>query len=222
MSIRFSFKESTHDAHEIIEPRIQRSILSDVSVWFLLLSNLITIFFAIKENWNLAIIMWVYCFQSIIIGLFNFKRIITLKDFSTEGFLINNKPVEPTERTKKHTAFFFLLHYGFFHVVYISFLFPITYSQAFGDLPAIRDIVFIVLAVLFFFINHAFSYSYNKSNDTKKQNIGTLMFYPYARIVPMHFTIILGFFTYNLLFFLILKTLADIIMHNIEHTVLRR
>jgi hypothetical protein len=48
------------------------------------------------------------------------------------------------------------------------------------------------------------------------------MFFPYGRIIPMHFTIIFGGWfgaesTGALLIFLVLKTLADVIMHMAEH-----
>ena len=49
------------------------------------------------------------------------------------------------------------------------------------------------------------------------------MFFPYLRILPMHLTIIVGGAigsagTGALLFFLVLKTIADVIMHRIEHS----
>lgn len=60
--------------------------------------------------------------------------------------------------------------------------------------------------------------------DTKKQNIGILMFYPYARIFPMHFTICTAAFLGQAIlpFFLILKTFADVVMHTIEHQIIRK
>jgi hypothetical protein len=74
----------------------QRNLFADSSLWFLLLSNIITIFFAINENWSLSTIIWIYWFQSITIGFFNFIRILRLKKFSTEGFNINGQPAQPT------------------------------------------------------------------------------------------------------------------------------
>jgi hypothetical protein len=62
-----------------------RNLLNDPSLLFLLTSNVITIFLAIKENWNLSTIMLVYWFQSVIIGFFNFIRILQLEEFSTKG-----------------------------------------------------------------------------------------------------------------------------------------
>lgn len=187
----------------------------DLSLWFLLFSNIITIFFAITENWDLSNIMWIYWFQSIIIGFFNFIRILQLKEFSTEGVVINGLPAQPTQNTKFSLAFFFLLHYGLFHFGYLIFLLANT--------PNFIEVKHILPLALLFFINHLFSYFYNKPRDTKKQNIGSLMFYPYVRIIPMHLTIIFGYqFGGGLLLFLVLKTFADVIMHIVEHNVLRK
>jgi len=73
-------------------------------------------------------------------------------------------------------------------------------------------------------VNHYYSYTYYKNKPKKKQNIGTIMFYPYARILPMHLLIVGGFFladggaqTAAVVLFLILKTGADTVMHYIEH-----
>ena len=201
----------------------QRNLFGDLSLWFLLLSNLATVFFATKENWNLSTIMWIYWFQSITIGFFNFIRILQLKEFSTEGFEINGQPAQPTQGTKIFTAFFFLFHYGFFHFVYMMFLLTGTFTKTYGNASNFIELKYIFLASLLFFINHLFSYFYNRPKDTKKQNIGSLMLYPYARIIPMHLTIIFGSaFGGALPFFLVLKTFADGIMHIVEHNVLRK
>lgn len=200
----------------------QKKFFNDPSLWFLLLSNLAMIYIATKENWNLSTIMWVYWFQSITIGLFNFIRILQLKEFSTEGFKINGEPAQSTQNTKNFTAFFFLFHYGIFHLVYMIFLLTGIFTKAYGNTPNLSELKYILLTALLFFINHLFSYFYNKPIDTKKQNIGSLMFYPYVRIIPMHLTIILGSaFAGILPLFLVLKTFADGIMHIVEHNVLR-
>lgn len=52
------------------------------------------------------------------------------------------------------------------------------------------------------------------------------MFLPYARVIPMHLTIIFGFgfgsHSFALIIFLILKTVADWIMHEFEHRLLQK
>ena len=89
-------------------------------------------------------------------------------------------------------------------------------------------VVGIGVCVLTFLVNHAFSYAQNKERDAKRvPNIGTIMFFPYARIIPMHLTIIFGSHfakasTGDLVLFLGLKTVADVIMHMVEHAEARR
>ena len=84
----------------------------------------------------------------------------------------------------------------------------------------------ILAGIAAFAISHFFSLWYNRDRDFKDQtpNIGTMMFYPYLRIVPMHLVIL----TANILgssvifLFMILKTIADAGMHIIEHTLFQR
>jgi len=204
----------------------KKSFFTNYSFWLLLITNLITIFFAIRESWEVAVLVWIYWGQNIIIGFFNFLRILSLKEFSTEGFLINNQPVDPTKQTKNFTAYFFLFHYGFFHLIYFIFLFldrPSTNNTPSNIYLSKTELSYILLSIFLFFINHAFSYFFNKDKDSKKQNIGTIMFYPYARVVPMHlFLLAASKFPQQLLpIFLILKTLADLLMHSIEHSMAR-
>jgi len=187
----------------------------DSPFFLLLLSNIVTIGFALYENWPLMTVLWIYWFQSVFIGLFNFIKILNLKNFTTDNFQINHRPVEPTNSTKRFTAFFFLFHYGFFHFAYLMFLTTENTSAV--------PIMTILIPCIFFFVNHLFSFIKNFENDTnKKQNIGSVMFFPYARIIPMHLIIVFGLTLTSsisaLLFFLILKTIADLIMHQIEHT----
>jgi hypothetical protein len=211
-----------------------RQLLSDSSSASLLLSNLLTILVAVVEGWRLVDVMGVYWGQSLVIGYFNWRRIRSLRRFSTEGFTINDQRVDPTPATKRQVALFFALHYGFFHFMYLVFLlnFPfsaepsiIPHSPFPGQADAPRpEFLGIAVCTLVFAVNHAFSYRHNLESDLNRvPNIGTVMFFPYARILPMHLTLILGGFcgavssALPLILFLILKTLADLIMHLAEH-----
>jgi hypothetical protein len=198
----------------------------DLPLFILILSNIVTIIFAIYQNWSLITLMWIFWFQSIIIGIFNFVRILTLKNFSTENFKLNGQNVEPTTSTKYYTAFFFLFHYGFFHVGYLIFLLIGSFTHIMNKSLPMSGLSFILIliSIAIFFGNHLFSFIYNYEKDSKKvRNIGTIMFFPYARIIPMHLTIVFGLFLINskfgLIFFLVLKTIADIVMHQIEHNI---
>lgn len=196
--------------------RARKPFYNDLSFWVLLFSNGITVLYAVMQSWSLGTIMAIYWVQSIIIGGFNVFRILSLKKFSTEGFTINDKPVAPTEETKKFTALFFAAHYGFFHLIYASFI--LLDGKEF-------NLHYIFLGGIIFFIDHFFSYRYNKKRDEQKvRNIGRLMFFPYARIIPMHLTILFGSLLpglFPLVLFLGLKTVADGVMHVVEHEMPR-
>jgi hypothetical protein len=200
-----------------------KDLLHDWSFWLLLVINLVSMFWALIAHWNLIAIMWMYWFQSVEIGMFNFFRIMDLKEFSVEGFTINDRPAQATEGTKYFTAVFFAVHYGFFHFGYAHFLLSDGFEKRFGGSPSSQEMNSIMITAGLFFIAHLFSYLYNAPKDTAKQNIGKLMGYPYTRIIPMHFTIIFGSFIGAALpLFLILKTAADCYMHLYEHNVLRK
>ena len=178
----------------------------------LLAVNLGVIVFAVSDDWSLATILASYLVQSVIIGLFQAKKILDLKVFSTEGFKMGGHAVEPTRATQRKVVAFFLLHYGIFHAAYAAFILS-------EGSPYWPDVIASGTA---FFANHLFSYFMNRNRAGKRMpNIGSMMFFPYIRIIPMHVFIVFGAFAagghFALVFFLLLKTLADEAMHAIEH-----
>lgn len=192
----------------------------DGSVWSLVAANAIALGIAGYEGWSTASLMLVYWAQSVVIGAANVARILALDRFSTENFTMNNRPVDPTPATKRQVAAFFAVHYGFFHAVYAVFL-----ATAPGGGPFFVPGFWICTAV--FAANHLWSYRYNRDLDRQgTPNIGTLMFTPYLRIVPMHLTIIFGgLFVHSgagLLMFGALKTAADVAMHVAEHAQIKK
>lgn len=207
-----------------------KQVFSDKSLYSLLVTNLLIIVIASIQGWNLFDLMWIYWWQSIIIAVFNFINIISLKDFSTEGFKLGNieHPIA-NAKTKLKTGIFFILHFGLFHYGYYTYLadrsIAIIYQT--NNNSGHTGEYFVPIAL--FFLNHLFSFFYNKIRDRRGVNIGTLMMYPYARIIPMHLILIFGYVIYLifpstalLIFFLLLKTLADIIMHIVEHSIFYR
>lgn len=207
---------------------------SKVSTISLIFSNLLVIVFAIVDNLSATDVLWIYWSQSVIIGVFNFIKIITLKEFSTEGFKQGNKQALPTKGTKISTAVFFLFHYGFFHLIYAVFLgsfseFAITNSGSSGN-------NYFFYSAGTFFISYLIEFINSKNEQTEElPNIGALMFAPYARIIPMHFTIIFGgfigaagsFFSANtnvavITLFIGIKTIVDLITHSINFAALKK
>ncbi len=189
----------------------------DPSLWAVVLGNIISIVLAYYQQWPLGQLLWVYWAQSVIIGVTNVIRIRSLKAFSTEGMRMNNRPVPETDKAKREIANFFVLHYGGFHLLYALFIWqklPLT------DVD-LTLMVGLLIGASGFAGSHAYSLRHNLSRDfrDKKPNLGTLMFYPYLRIIPMHLTIIFAanIDSLGLMIFMGLKTLADAGMHIIEH-----
>lgn len=186
----------------------------DQSTWILLLSNLLTIGLAVFQQLSFGTVIWIYWVQSVVIGLFNTVRIFSLDKFSTEGFTSNGQPVEPNSvASKVQTGIFFLVHYGLFHLVYAFFLFA-----SFPDV----DLWYIAVGAAIFFSNHLLSFFEHWKEDRRHiPNLGSMMFRPYLRIIPMHITIVLFGVaiqsTGTFLVFLLLKTVADVAMHVLEH-----
>ena len=165
--------------------------------------------------------MWSYWSHSVSIGILWFFKILCLKDFSTKGVEIPvGKPVAPTTSTKIQVAMIFFLHYGFFHLAYSGGLRAVF--------PSIKRATVLPIAVVFF-LCQCFSFFYNRKwKSRRKLNIGTMMLFPYLRIIPMHLSFILGGFVLSmiggtfsskvvLVIFMLLKTFADVYMHAVEH-----
>lgn len=183
----------------------------------LFVSNMVVIVLALVQGWNIVPLLWIYWFQNVIIGFFNWRRMKKLTRFTVEGLKVNGRQVKATEKTKIETSWFFVLHYGVFHLFYLIFLLTITAS-----IP--REVILsATVGVAFFLFNHLFSYRYNLEKDlASSPNLGTMMFFPYLRVVPMHLIIFIGLWsgrgsTTELFFFLLLKTGIDLLMHIIQH-----
>jgi hypothetical protein len=194
----------------------------DLSVYALIAANLLALAIAWYTRMSLRELMMVYWIQSVIIGITSAIRILNLERFSTDGFSMNNQPVAEEPASKWKVAGFFAFHYGFFHVVYLIFL-SVDGKEAARGMSAAGTL----LCALVFAANHGYSVLQNIRRDAAgRPNLGTLMFLPYARIVPMHFTILMGgaFFggTWAFALFGALKVAADVAMHTIEHHVLAK
>ena len=210
--------------HLVVPPKAGEApppVHYDGSIWLLLAVNVTGLSLAYWQHWPLTQLMLLYWAQSIAIGLSYVLRILSLERFSTEGFKINDQAVDPTPQTKRKVAAFFVLHFGFFHLIYLLFL--MTGTRVAGKQPLRLDGWF-WLCVLAFALNHFWSYRYNREVDRQgTPNIGMLMFVPYLRIIPMHLTIMTGgLFGKGLLLFGGLKILADVGMHLMEHVQLQR
>lgn len=200
----------------------------------LIFSNLLVIVFAVVDNLSALDILWIYWTQSVIIGIFNFIKILSLEKFSTEGFRQGNKQVLPTRGAKISTAIFFLFHYGFFHVIYAVFLGGFSTFANVSQGGSQTNYIF--YSAITFFVSYLIEFI-NSRNEVSGvlPNLGKLMFAPYARIIPMHFTIILGGFigvagsafsaNTNLAIIVLftgIKTVVDLISHSVSFDMLKK
>ena len=200
-------------------------LFSDVSLWALIVTNAVTIYLAAVQHWNLFDIVIVYWAQSVIIGIFNVVRMLTMENFSIENITINGQPAQSKRGVQIFMAAFFAIHYGFFHLGYLIFILSgIFTGTPDGGAPS-AGLLVVGAPIALFFANHLFSFMQNHQADAQRRaNIGVVMFFPYVRIIPMHLTIIFGGLLgvagkgmWTLVLFLTLKAAADVLMHIVEH-----
>lgn len=184
----------------------------DLPLLSLLLANTVTIALALLQDWPLGTVLGVYWFQSVTIGLFTFVR---LAGVPARG--------DGRERFKGIAlAGFFAVHYGLFHFVYLVFLVSFALTGTYGT----PDPLGIALGCAVFFVNHLVSFLWYRPREEASPE--AIFSEPYARIVPMHLTIIFGAFVTAMLpgatgtrlvliLFLLLKTVADIAAHMKKH-----
>jgi hypothetical protein len=186
----------------------------------IVVSNAITIAVVLLTGGALPDLLWPYWLQSIVIGWYARKRMLALTNFTTTGLTMNDAPVPATPEGARRAADFFALHYGLFHFGYLVFLTSFTLQ---GDATAA---LWTVVLGFTFVPSHRASHREHVEADVRgRPNLGTLMFLPYARVVPMHLMVMLGTVLGSgsgVLLFGALKTVADLAMHHVEHRVLQR
>lgn len=193
----------------------------DFGLLAIIAGNVATAWVASTHGWSLQLLLWTYWLQSVVIGVHSLRRILALRKFGTDGVTWNDQPVEPTRATKYRFAWFFVAHYGLFHFVYLMFLAFLGKGGKLGNPLLSTEMELILLLGAGFALAHGFSQRVNLDADLRhEQNIGALMFLPYARIVPMHAAILLAHHLQAasaIILFVCLRTLADIVMHMFEH-----
>lgn len=214
---------------------------TDRAVGGILASNAFTLVAALWQDWGVLQLMWPFWIQSLVIGWYARERILKLGAFSTDGLTMNDQPVPPTPATQRSVANFFALHYGGFHAGYLVFLVIMTAtSDAAGFITVTNEstgvqslveigrvhpfdfVIFAALGVGFWQAHRASHHEHVAADLGRSPNLGTLMLMPYARVVPMHLTLVFGFMlgTGAVWLFVLLKTAADVVMHKLEHRML--
>lgn len=180
----------------------------DLSLISLIVTNIIVIVLAIIQKWDFPTVISIYIAQTQIIGFFYFLRIILKQKYHFEGIKINNQPIFPSSANK------FILAIIFGGIFFTTLRF---YSNLLGNRPITN--IFVYFSVLLFFVNHLISFITNlKSDQEKEESIRHMLISPFFRIIPMHLILFIGnILNIQVVIFIILKTIADIYMHNYMH-----
>ncbi|MBO6515813.1 MAG: hypothetical protein JJ975_04605 [Bacteroidia bacterium] len=187
------------------------NILSDQELWLVVVFNLAIFVAYLQDATTASTIVVLYYLQSVFIGIQYFIRLIGLGRMGQAG------------SGKYGIAFFFLIHYGLFHVVYFVFLLTMM-----GQVPGKVEFDLMRWLLLALIGNTVLSTISDLKRDKQQPTLaGLVMFQPYLRVVPMHLLIIFGFtgdaarMDKAFLLFVGLKTLADVLMHIIVNKTYR-
>jgi hypothetical protein len=214
----------------------------DEAIKGIVLTNAVTLVMALWQEWSVLQLMWPFWMQSVIIGWYSRQRMLKLREFCTNGMRINGREVDPTPQTQSYVANFFAMHFGIFHLVYLGFLVAFsTTADAAGFITVTNEstgvkslvhighvyptdfVVYAVLAAGFWQAHRASHREHVQADLGNTPKLGTLMMLPYARILPMHLTMIIAIPLGGgaVWLFVLMKIAADVAMHKVEHRQLQ-
>ncbi len=192
------------------------------SVLGLLVANLIVIIWAMVEQWSLAIVVWIYWGQSVIMGVFWLWRVIcNIGPPVRRGMAPEAEPSEVALRNPVGTAAFFLFHYTMFHFFLVGALVAISEKSP-GQLIEALPMRMLVLLAVVFVVEQYISFKKDlKADSGKRLDVRKSAVFLYAHVIPIHVTIFIGVRLHEsglgheflVPVFLIAKTGADVVMH---------
>ena len=160
--------------------------------------------------------MITYCLQGMIIGFFYAIKILSIKNFRFKKTHQAKQGNKVSLAFKILIAFIFAFEFFTSNLVYLLFIKIFFFKSR---------LLLLLPGIIIFFAGHLYSFIFNlKREQEMTLDIYSIFIFSYARIIPMHIAIIIGgalFGIYGqtplIISFVILKTLADLIMHYIEH-----
>ena len=180
----------------------------DISFWSLLIANIITIAWALKEGWSLALMFWVHFFQNIIMGFFWPAKVFA-------------SSVDRSYKKKLQSVTVFLPHYFAIHFLYAISLYRYAGKEFIANFKCILTMTGI------FLVSETVSY-FAESNLSRARSLSLAktQLFPYARVIPMHLIMVCGIMLeakvaisiYYLGAFLVLKAFMDIAMYMVERS----
>ena len=179
--------------------------LTDPTFWILLGVNVALVYSYEQNPGIFTTLIWLYWWQSVLYGIFTFLDILTTRSVAVGGVKVEEK----NDKGASISAWFFLFHYGFFHLVYFIFLSTMEKTGPFEMEFFKKFLIIFVVFQVFSFIQHKIQ------NRKTPPDFGKMIATPYIRIIPMHLCILLPAFigVSNLTVFLVLKVACDVIMY---------
>ncbi len=197
--------------------KLKRALI-DPAFWLLLGINGYLVYHYYQHPEVFTTLIWLYWSQTGLMGFFNFLDILTGPEKTLteqEEATINNSNLsdaskyEITHRDRVKVAFGFLTLFGILQAIYVAFIAVMPESGPFQWYLYWYFIIAFFMGQLYTFIQHKLQ------QKKSPPNLVPSTFVPFLRILPLHLTIVLPTFLKvgNMGFFLILKSLVDIIMY---------
>jgi hypothetical protein len=224
--VKTSTRAISEQAYQLNPPDMKwKKILLDPSFWILLGVNIFLVYKYEQTPGIFITLIWLYWSQNVLYGLSNFADMLTSgkvdvsggasilgrsnKNDDLPGNFVTQKAVKSDKEIASDMAWGFILLFGFFHLVLGIFLATMTKRSLF-------DWGFYLQYLLIFSIFQLISFIQHKiQNRDKAANITRMSTLPYLRVVPVHLCILIPAFLHlsNLLVFLVLKVIIDIVMY---------
>ncbi|MFK7793826.1 MAG: DUF6498-containing protein [Gammaproteobacteria bacterium] len=182
----------------------------------LIVGNLVPIIGVLFFEWQLFPLILLYWLENVVIGVFNAIKMLTCS--GSESFL-----------QRIFMTIFFSFHYGMFCFGHGTFLVDL-FGGELDSIPAAIHIVMqgsLQLALIALVVSHGFSFmkNYLIAGEFREMSISEVMFSPYKRIIVLHVFIIFsgmvlqsfGVTQTGLIILAIVKIIADLMAHKIEH-----
>jgi hypothetical protein len=190
------------------------------SVLALLVANAFPLVGVFLFGWEVFPLLVIFWMENVIVGFFNILKMLAV-------------PMQPAlaHLAKLFMVPFFSVHYGMFtfvHGVFVMVLFGGKERMS-GGFPGLSDWVNVVReerlgwAVFALFLSHGVSFVYNFliGGERHQVSLPQLMGQPYARVVVLHLTILIGGGLMmalgspwaGLLFLVVTKTVVDLRSH---------
>lgn len=182
----------------------------DLSVLFLIASNLVPLFGVVFLGWSVGALLAVYWLETVIVAILNYPKILMA---GAGGF-----------SAKLFTCAFFTVHFGMFSFVHREFL--ILLFNAGPEFSSLFERGWMFWAALSLLASHGFSTAVNffGKKEYLHKTPNSQMFAPYPRVMVLHIVIILGGGLvmafgqiWALVLLIVLKVIADIGLHNASH-----